>query len=204
MDAISAAPEPYNEPVLTYAPGSPEQAELASAITALEARQHDLRAYIGGDWRPGGGDPIQVVQPHDHQQVLGVIHNSTQADAKAAAAAAKEAAPGWRALDLDDRCAIFLRAAELLSSSWRQRLNAATVLGQGKTAFQAEIDAACELIDFWRFNVHFAKDLIAEQPHHSAPVCGTAPTTARWRDSSTRSPRSTSPPSPATCRPRRR
>ncbi|WP_068401505.1 L-glutamate gamma-semialdehyde dehydrogenase [Kribbia dieselivorans] len=169
MDAITAAPAPYNEPVLTYAPGSAERAELADAITTLEAHSHDLRAYIGGQWRPGGGEPIQVVQPHAHQQVLGVLHNATQADAKAAAAAAKEAAPAWRDLDLDERSAVFLRAAELLSGPWRQRLNAATVLGQGKTAFQAEIDAACELIDFWRYDVHFAKELVAQQPHHSAP-----------------------------------
>ena len=132
------------------------------------------------------------------------MKNSTQADAKTAVEAATEAAPGWRDLSVDDRCSIVLKAADLLAGPWRQRLNAATMLGQSKTAFQAEIDAACELIDFWRFNVHYAKQILAEQPIANSPGSGTAPTTGRSRASSTRSRRSTSPRSPATCRPRPR
>ncbi|MGN6129087.1 MAG: L-glutamate gamma-semialdehyde dehydrogenase [Nocardioidaceae bacterium] len=164
MDAHTHAPAPVNEPNLTYAPGSPERAALELELQRQENQQVDLTATIGGARRSGGGAEIPVVQPHDHQHVLGVLRNSTQDDAKAAIAAAQEAAPGWRALSLDDRGAILLKAADLLAGPWRQRLNAATMLGQSKTSFQAEIDSACELIDFWRFNVHYAKQILAEQP----------------------------------------
>jgi 1-pyrroline-5-carboxylate dehydrogenase len=164
MDALTHAPAPVNEPNLTYAPGSPERAALELELKRQEEQQVELTATIGGVKQLGGGDEVAVVQPHDHQHVLGVLRNSTQDDAKAAVAAAQEAAPGWRALSLDDRAAILLKAADLLAGPWRQRLNAATMLGQSKTAFQAEIDSACELIDFWRFNVHYAKQILAEQP----------------------------------------
>ncbi len=105
-----------------------------------------------------------MVQPHDHAHVLGVLRHSTQADTRAAIVAAREAAPAWRALPFDERAAVILKAADLLAGPWRQRLNAATMLGQSKTAFQAEIDSACELIDFWRFNVHFARGILEDQP----------------------------------------
>jgi 1-pyrroline-5-carboxylate dehydrogenase len=169
MDAITYPPAPTNEPNLTYAPGSPEREALMAEIAELERTQHDLQAHIGGDQRPGGGAEIEVVQPHDHQHVLGVMKNATEADAKAAVQAATEAAPGWRDMAMDERCAVLLKAADLLAGPWRQRLNAATMLGQSKTAFQAEIDAACELIDFWRFNVHYAKQILAEQPIANSP-----------------------------------
>ncbi len=169
MDAITFPPAPTNEPNLTYAPGTPEREALVVEIDKLQRGQHDLKAHIGGTQKSGGGEEIKVVQPHDHQHVLGVMKNSTQADAKAAVEAATEAAPGWRDLSMDDRCAIVLKAADLLAGPWRQRLNAATMLGQSKTAFQAEIDAACELIDFWRFNVHYAKQILAEQPIANSP-----------------------------------
>jgi len=164
MDALTSVPAPTNEPQLTYAPDSPERAALLAEIDRLEATHTDLYAVIGGERRWGGGDEIQVRQPHDHQHVLGTMRNSTGADAEAAIKASADAAPGWRDLPLDERCAVILRAAELLSGPWRQRLNAATVLGQGKTAFQAEIDSACELIDFWRFNAHYAKQIAGSQP----------------------------------------
>ena len=169
MDAVTHPPAPVNEPNLTYAPGSAERKELESEIDRLERKQHDLKAHIGGRRRSGGGAEIKVVQPHDHQHVLGVLKNSTQADAKAAVAAAGKAAPEWRAMDFDDRAAVILKAADLLAGPWRQRINAATVLGQSKTAFQAEIDSACELIDFWRFNVHYAQQILAEQPIRNSP-----------------------------------
>ncbi|MCY7395701.1 MAG: L-glutamate gamma-semialdehyde dehydrogenase [Nocardioides sp.] len=169
MDAITFPPVPVNEATLTYAPGSAERAVLATEIETLEATTTPLDAYIGGEWRAGGGAALDVVQPHDHQHVLGTLHHATQADASAAVQAAADAAPGWRAMPFDERCAIILRAAELLAGPWRQRLNAATVLGQSKTAFQAEIDAACELIDFWRFNVHYAKQILTEQPIANSP-----------------------------------
>jgi len=169
MDAITHPPVPTNEPNLTYAPGSPERAALREEITRLTASQRTLTAHIGGQRREGGGAEHTVVQPHDHQHVLATFRAADQEDARAAVAAAAEAAPGWRAMAFDDRAAIILRAAELLAGPWRQRLNAATMLGQSKTAFQAEIDSACELIDFWRFNVHYARQILAEQPIANSP-----------------------------------
>ncbi|GAB3781271.1 L-glutamate gamma-semialdehyde dehydrogenase [Nocardioides ungokensis] len=169
MDAITFPPAPTNEPNLTYAPGSPERDALVAEIENLQGTQHDLRAHIGGTWRAAGGDEIQVVQPHDHQHVLGVLRNSTTTDAKDAVQAATDAAPEWRGLAFDERCAILLKAADLLAGPWRQRINAATMLGQSKTAFQAEIDSACELIDFWRFNVHYAKQILTDQPIANSP-----------------------------------
>jgi 1-pyrroline-5-carboxylate dehydrogenase len=164
MDAITTPPAPVNEPNLTYAPGTPEREALVAELERLERRQQSLRAHVNGRRRVGGGAEIRVVQPHDHQHVLGVIKNSTAKDAEAAIKAATDAAPMWRAMPFDERAAVLLKAADLLAGPWRQRLNAATMLGQSKTAFQAEIDAACELIDFWRFNVHYARQILAEQP----------------------------------------
>jgi 1-pyrroline-5-carboxylate dehydrogenase len=122
---------------------------------------------IDGEQRMGGGEAISVVQPHKRMHVLGITHNATNADAVAAVTAAKKAAPMWRALSYEDRAAIFLRAADLLAGPWRDTLNGATMLGQSKTAYQAEIDSACELIDFFRYNVHFGRKLLAEQPNSS-------------------------------------
>ncbi len=169
MDAISFPPVPVNEPNLTYAPGSPEREALVVELDKLERKQHDFKAHIGGRKKSGGGAEIKVVQPHDHQHVLGVLKNSTQADAKSAIAAAAKAAPDWAAMDVDQRCAVLLKAADLLAGPWRQRINAATMLGQSKTAFQAEIDSACELIDFWRYNVHYAKQILTDQPIANSP-----------------------------------
>ncbi|MDN5892764.1 MAG: L-glutamate gamma-semialdehyde dehydrogenase [Nocardioides sp.] len=169
MDAITFPPAPTNEPNLTYAPGSPERATLMTEIEKLERRQLTLKAHIGGRKKAGGGEEVKVVQPHDHQHVLATFKNSTQTEAKAAVNAAAKAAPEWRNMPVDERCAIILKAADLLAGPWRQRINAATMLGQSKTAFQAEIDAACELIDFWRFNVHYAKQILTEQPIRNAP-----------------------------------
>jgi 1-pyrroline-5-carboxylate dehydrogenase len=169
MDAVTHPPHPVNEPNLTYSPGTSERKELEQELARQQRRQVSLRAHIGGRRRNGGGAEIPVVQPHNHQHVLGVMRNSTAKDAEAAIKAASDAAPGWRAMSLDDRTAIILKAASLLAGPWRQRLNAATMLGQSKTAFQAEIDAACELIDFWRFNVHYARQIMAEQPIANSP-----------------------------------
>ncbi len=164
MDAITFPPAPVNEPNLTYAPGSPEREALVAELAQLERRQHSFRAHINGRRRNGGGREIKVVQPHDHQHVLGTIKNATTKDTEAAIKAARDAALPWQRMPFDERCAIILKAADLLAGPWRQRINAATMLGQSKTAFQAEIDAACELIDFWRFNVHYAKQILTEQP----------------------------------------
>ncbi len=169
MDAVTTPPAPTNEPNLTYAPGTLEREALLAEIEKLEKKQKDLKAHIGGRRKAGGGKEIQVVQPHDHQHVLGTMKNSTQADTRAAIKAAGEAAPVWRDMAFDDRAAVLLKAADLLAGPWRQRVNAATVLGQSKTPFQAEIDSACELIDFWRFNVHFARGILADQPIANSP-----------------------------------
>ncbi|PSK98337.1 delta-1-pyrroline-5-carboxylate dehydrogenase [Murinocardiopsis flavida] len=168
MDAVTNVPAPVNEPVLTYAPGSAERAELTSRLTELAKERVELTMTIGGERRMGGGSRIDAVQPHDHARVIGTMGNATHEDARAAIAAAKAAAPAWRALPFDERAAIILRAADLLSGPWRQTINAATMLGQSKTAIQAEIDAVCELADFWRFNVHYARQLMAQQPHSPA------------------------------------
>jgi 1-pyrroline-5-carboxylate dehydrogenase len=171
MDAVTQVPMPVNEPVLAYAPDTPERAQVQLRMTELAAERHELTCTIGGDQKLGGGDEIDVVEPHRHSHVLGTMRNATTADARAAIDAAIEAARRWRLLSFDDRAAVFLKAAELLSGPWRQTLNAATMLGQSKTVTQAEIDSACELIDFWRFNVYFGRRIIEEQPiRHSSGV----------------------------------
>ncbi|HET7276949.1 MAG TPA: L-glutamate gamma-semialdehyde dehydrogenase [Dermatophilaceae bacterium] len=168
MDAVTHVPVPVNEPVLDYAPGSPERARLEVALAELASTPVDLPHTIGGKRVMGTGKRIEVRQPHARHKVLGTMRNATVADAQAAVDAAKAAAPGWRSLSFDDRAAVMLKAAELLSGPWRAKLNAATMLGQSKTAYQAEIDAACELIDFWRFNVHFARQILEDQPPANA------------------------------------
>ncbi len=171
MDAVTSPPAPRNEPIKDYAPGSPERAELQAKLQELtDQGPIDLPSTIHGEQRMAGGRRIEVVAPHEHAKVLGVTANATHADAHAAVVAARAAAPGWRALSFDDRAAVLLKAADLLAGPWRSTLNAATMLGQSKTAYQAEIDAACELIDFWRFNVEFGRRIMAEQPVSSAGV----------------------------------
>jgi len=170
MDAVSHVPVPVNEPVLTYAPGSAERVRLEVELKNQQADAVELPMVIGGQRRMGGGDLVDVVQPHARRHVLGRLADATPADAGDAIAAAKAAAPGWRDLSFDDRAAVILKAAELLSGPWRERLNAATMLGQSKTVQQAEIDAACELIDFWRFNVAYGRRLLEEQPQSSKGV----------------------------------
>lgn len=170
MDAVSQVPLPRNEPIRAYPPGSVEEADLQAALADLTGAERELPMVIGGRPVMGSGDEMAVVQPHNRHHVLGRLHDTTTADAGRAVAAAKDAAPEWRSLSFDDRAAILLRAADLLAGPWRDRLNAATMLGQSKTAFQAEIDAACELIDFWRFNVAFGRQVLSEQPTSSPGV----------------------------------
>ncbi|WP_367124056.1 L-glutamate gamma-semialdehyde dehydrogenase [Streptomyces phytohabitans] len=164
MDAVTQVPAPYNEPVHTYAPGSAERARLEAKLKELAENPVDLPMTIDGVKRMGGGARVDVVQPHDHKAVLGTFATATRQDAQDAVDAALAAAPAWRALSFDDRAAIILKAAELLAGPWRETIAASTMLGQSKTAQQAEIDAPCELVDFWRFNVHFARELMEEQP----------------------------------------
>ncbi|MEV7508051.1 L-glutamate gamma-semialdehyde dehydrogenase [Streptomyces sp. NPDC091201] len=164
MDAVTQVPAPVNEPVHSYAPGTPERTRLEAQLKLLSENPIELPMTINGVKRMGGGERFDVVQPHDHKSVLGTYANATQADAQEAVDAALAAAPAWRAMSFDDRAAIILRAAELLAGPWREKLAASTMLGQSKTAQQAEIDTPCELVDFWRFNVHFARQILAEQP----------------------------------------
>ena len=168
MDAVTQVPSPYNEPIRQYQPGSADRSALAARIKDLAGQRADLTMTVGGRQVMGSGERLPVVQPHNHQHVLGWFGNAADADVASAIAAAGAAAKGWRALSFEDRAAVFLRAADLLAGPWRATLNAATILGQSKSVIQAEIDAACELIDFWRYNVAFARQLIAEQPA-SAP-----------------------------------
>ncbi len=168
MDAVTNVPFPVNEPVRNYAPGSAERAVLENRIKELAGERAELTMTVGGRQRMGAGERVDVVQPHNHRQVLGQMGNATDDDVASAIAAAGQAAPGWRELSFDDRAAIFLRAADLLAGPWRATVNAATMLGQSKSVYQAEIDAACELIDFWRYNVHYARRLLAEQPGSAA------------------------------------
>ncbi|ANI41396.1 delta-1-pyrroline-5-carboxylate dehydrogenase [Mycolicibacterium vaccae 95051] len=170
ITAITDVPLPANEPVHDYAPGSPERHRLEDALAALAGDPIDLPHVIGGTHRMGTGATMDVVQPHRHSARLGVLTNAGHADAAAAVEAAVAAKPGWEATPFDERAAVFLRAADLLSGPWRERIAAATMLGQSKTAYQAEIDAPCELVDFWRFNVAFARQLLAQQPASSKGV----------------------------------
>jgi 1-pyrroline-5-carboxylate dehydrogenase len=157
-------PEPVNEPVRSYAPGSPERARLKSTYQQLAGQSFDIPLWIGGKpVRTGNTAPLIV--PHRRKTPIGVFHQAGAKEVNDAIAAAQAARPEWAALGWEDRAAVFLRAASLLRGDYfRDRLNAATMLGQSKTAHQAEIDAACELIDFFNFNVHFLTRLYQEQP----------------------------------------
>ncbi|MFW0785367.1 L-glutamate gamma-semialdehyde dehydrogenase [Gordonia sp. CPCC 206044] len=171
MDAITHPPHPTNEPVHTYAPGTPERDRITTELARqTEADPVDLPHVIGGRDHHGAGTRIDVVQPHAHRDVLGTIADATHDDAQAAVAAATSTAPDWAAASFDERAAVLLRAADLLGGPWRERMAAATMLGQSKSVQQAEIDAPCELIDFWRFNVAFAREVLADQPISSPGV----------------------------------
>jgi len=156
-----------NEPVLGYLPGSPERAELKARVKELSGQTVDIPVIIDGrEIRTGDLGECRV--PHDHQHLLGTYHKAGAKEVKAAATAARKARKKWAAMPWEARAAIFLKAADLLAGSWRSTLNAATMLGQSKTCMQAEIDAACEFIDFLRYNVSYYYDIMNEQPE-SAP-----------------------------------
>jgi len=167
MQAVTNTPPPRNEPVYDYAPNTPRRASLTARLAELAAREHELTQTIDGHQQIGGGPAADVTAPHRHSHVLGRFGTATGEDAKGAVEAALRAAGPWGRMSFDDRAAVLLRAADLLTGPWRDTLNAATMLGQGKTAIQAEIDAACELADFWRFNVAFARRILTEQPESS-------------------------------------
>jgi 1-pyrroline-5-carboxylate dehydrogenase len=156
-------PPPVNESIKTYAPGSPERAELKARLHTMSNERADIPLIIGGN-EVHTGALTESVMPHNHRHVLASWHRANPEHVDQAVKAAQAAARDWANWSWEDRAAVFLKAAELLATTWRATLNAATMLGQSKTAFQAEIDAACELIDFWRFNPHYAQSLYDEQP----------------------------------------
>jgi len=163
MSGTIRVPPAVNEPVLSYAPGTPERAELKRALRAISDQDADIPVIIGGEEiRTGKTHPL--LAPHDHGLRLGVWHEAGADEAGRAIANTLEARREWASWRWEDRAAVFLKAAELLSTSWRSTLNAATMIGQSKTAFQAEIDAACETIDFFRFGAHFAEGIFDHQP----------------------------------------
>jgi len=167
FSGIRRVPPPVNEPVKAYAPGSPEKAELKARLKAMAAERLDIPLVIGGR-EVRTGDKAKAVMPHDHRHVLGDWHRASREHVTQAIDAASQAHREWSRWPWEDRAAVFLKAADLLATTWRATLNAATMLGQSKTVYQAEIDSACELADFWRFNPAYAQELLAEQPLSSA------------------------------------
>ncbi len=168
-DAIARVPDPINEPVLGYAPGSAEREKLKAALAAIESSAIEIPCVVGGE-RIHTGKLRDVVMPHRHRHVVARFHAATDDVAERAIKAALVARREWSNMRWESRAAVLLRAAELLAGPWRARMNAATMHGQSKTAHQAEIDSACELIDIWRFNVHYAQELYRQQPNSSPGV----------------------------------
>src|SRR5829696_8683871 len=166
---IRCVPAPVNEPNKTYAPGAPERVELKARLKSMAEEKIDIPIIIGGR-EIRTGKLQSTIMPHDHGHVLAEYHAAGPEHIAQAIAAAAKARRDWAAWPWEDRAAVMLRAAELLATSWRATLNAATMLGQSKTVFQAEIDAASEMIDFWRFNTYFAQELYNEQPVSSPGV----------------------------------
>src|SRR5947199_4040224 len=156
-------PPPVNEPIKSYAPGSPERASLKARLKSMAAETVDMPLILGGK-EIRTGDTATSVMPHDPQHVLGTYHKATEQHIVEAINAAAAARAEWSSWAFEDRAAVILKAAELLTTTWRDTINASTMLGQSKTAFQAEIDAAAELVDFWRFNAHYGQELLEEQP----------------------------------------
>jgi 1-pyrroline-5-carboxylate dehydrogenase len=169
MNGTSNIPLPVNDPIRSYAPGTPERAALKAELKRLSGTVTEITSIVDGK-AVRTGKTVKVVSPHNHRHVLGEAHQADARALNAAVSAARRAHREWSNWRFEDRAAVFLRAAELLAGPWRQTINAATMLGQSKTAFQAEIDSACELVDFLRFNVYYAEQLYAQQPLSSPGV----------------------------------
>ena len=163
FDGHRRVPPPVNEPVRAYAPGSPERSSLKARLASMAGERVDIPLVIGGK-EVRTGRTGTAVMPHDHRHVLAEYHLATEEHVLQAVEAARAAHHEWSRWPFGDRAAVMLKAAELLTSSWRDTINAATMLGQSKTVIQAEIDSACEIIDFWRFNVHFGQEILDDQP----------------------------------------
>ncbi len=168
-NAVINIPKPVNEPILSYAPGSPERTRLKEALAEAAGSRLDIPLIIGGE-ELRTGRLGQVVMPHNHSHVLATYHQVGPEEVRRAIASAVAAQPVWQSFRWEERCAIFLKAADLLAGKYRAQLNAGAMLAGGKTAFQAEIDAACELIDFLRFNVRYAQEIYEKQPESSSGV----------------------------------
>lgn len=162
-------PEPSNEPVLTYAPGTPEREELKKAVKLARKEERDIPMYIGGK-EVRTGNKIKMSPPYDHKHVLGHFHEGDASHVEAAIKAALDAKEAWENLAWEQRASIFLKAADLLAGPYRAKINAATMLAQSKNAYQAEIDAACEFIDFLRFNAAFMQEIYMDQPESSPGI----------------------------------
>jgi 1-pyrroline-5-carboxylate dehydrogenase len=160
---IYKVPTPVNEPIKSYASGSPERKQLQAMLTELRSKEIDIPMYIGGE-EVRGTNKVRLAPPHDHKHTLGYFHKSDKQHVEQAIKAALAAKEKWQNLSWEHRASIFLKAAELIAGPFRAKLNAATMLGQSKNAFQAEIDSACEIIDFLRFNVHYMTEIYADQP----------------------------------------
>ena len=167
-NGLFRVPEPKNEPILDYAPGSPEREELKKTLNDMLSKEIEIPMIIGGK-EVKSGDLGEARCPHDHQHRLATYHKGNEKYVNMAVEAALEARKTWAEMSWEDRAAIFLKAADLLSKPFRPILNAATMLGQSKNVFQAEIDSACEIIDFFRFNVYFLQEIYKQQPI-SAPL----------------------------------
>lgn len=162
-DAIFNVPHPVNEPVWNYAPGSPEKLALKKALAAAKSTQKDVPMYIGGK-KVHSDVKVAMHPPHERNHVLGHYSRGNADHVRSAIEAALKAKPSWEAMPWQERAAIFLRAAELLTGPYRAKMSAATMLCQSKNAFQAEIDCICELADFWRYNVYFMQEIYKQQP----------------------------------------
>ncbi|MEM7480103.1 MAG: L-glutamate gamma-semialdehyde dehydrogenase [Acidobacteriota bacterium] len=162
-NAISQTPTPVNEPVRSYAPGTPERASLKARLGEMAQERIEIPLIIGGQ-EVRTESPVEAVCPHDHGHVLAKVHQASEQHVALAVEAAREAWADWSEMPWEDRASVLLKAADLLAGPWRDTINGATMLNQSKTAHQAEIDSACELIDFWRFNVEFMRQIYTDQP----------------------------------------
>jgi 1-pyrroline-5-carboxylate dehydrogenase len=169
MNGFFNVPVPANEPVLNYASGSTERKELKAALKEARKQELDIPMYIGGE-EVRSGKLTDIRPPHDHKHVLGRFHMSESVHVTQAIDAALAAKPEWEQLTWEQRAAIFLKAADLIAGPYRAKLNAATMLGQSKNAYQAEIDSACEIIDFLRFNVCFMSQIYKDQPQSARGI----------------------------------
>ncbi|MFM7216910.1 MAG: aldehyde dehydrogenase family protein, partial [Bacteroidota bacterium] len=168
-NAIFQVPVAVNEPVLNYAPGSPERAALKATLSSMRSQVLDIPMYIDGK-EVRTGKTADITPPHDHRHLVGKFHKGDKQHVASAIDAALRAKAAWADLHWEQRAAIFLKAADLLAGPYRAAINAATMIGQSKNAFQAEIDSACELIDFLRFNVQYMREIYTQQPISSKGI----------------------------------